>query len=297
MEELRVEREIVVHAGMDRVFAALTDPALFPTWGPQRIEGKLAVGERPILDFGPGGKCAVYVVALEAPRYFAYRWVQGETDPAIILGDPLAVPNNTLVEFRLDKVEQGTRVRVTETGMAPVGLVPKSALDQMGKGWELMLAGLPRHFASEGMAVADRIENEIVVPAPRARVFAALAEPTRWWAQQADGKMAPGEQVLLDFGQFGKVALLVEAVRPPDRLAFRWVQGVDDLALRKEDPRQHPSTLVELTLDEVPGGTRVRQVESGFLALPGEVGPHFKRAYQGWGVILGLLAHHLESPG
>src|SRR5687768_1760958 len=104
MEELRVEREIVVRAGLARVFAALTDPALFPTWGPERIEGKLAVGERPVLDFGAGGRCAVYVVALEPPRYFAYRWVQGKTDPAIILSDPLAVPNNTLVEFHLTKV-------------------------------------------------------------------------------------------------------------------------------------------------------------------------------------------------
>jgi uncharacterized protein YndB with AHSA1/START domain len=206
------------------------------------------------------------------------------------------VPNNTLVEFRLEKVEQGTRVRVTESGMAPVGVVPKGALDQMGKGWELMLAGLPRHFASEGLSLADRLENEIVLPAPKAQVFAALIEPTRWWAQKAEGKMAPGELVMLDFGQFGKIAVYVEAVRAPDRLAFRWVQGVDDPARRQADPRTAPSTLVELTLDEVPGGTRVRQSESGFLALPGDVAPHFKRAYQGWGVILGLLAHHLEAP-
>jgi uncharacterized protein YndB with AHSA1/START domain len=295
MEELRVEREIVVRGGIERVFAALTDPALFPTWGPERIEGKLAVGERPVLDFGAGGRCAVYVVALEAPRYFAYRWAQGETDPAIILGDPLAVPNNTLVEFRLDKVEQGTRVRVTESGMAPVGVVPKGALDQMGKGWEIMLAGLPRYFAAEGQPTSDRIDNQIVVPAARARVFAALTAPTGWWAHKAEGKMAAGEQVLLDFGQFGKIAIAVEAARSPDYVAFRWVQGVDDPALRQRDPRQHPSTLVEFQLDEVPEGTRVRQSESGFSSLPGDVARHFKRAYQGWGVILALLEHHLEG--
>jgi uncharacterized protein YndB with AHSA1/START domain len=297
MEDLRVEREIVVRAGVERVFAALTDPALFPTWGPERIEGKLAVGERPVFDFGGGGKCAVYVVALEAPRYFAYRWVQGETDPAILLGDPLAVPNNTLVEFHLDKVEQGTRVRVVESGKAPVGLVPKQALDQMGKGWELMLAGLPRHFAAETMAVSDRIENQIVLQAPRDKVFAALSDPTGWWAQKVEGTLAAGEQVLLDFGQFGKVVIHVEAVRAPAHLAYRWIPGGDDPARRMEDPRKHPSTLVEFHLDEVPEGTRVRQSESGFLSLPGGAGPPFKRAHQAWGVILGLLEHRFEAAG
>jgi hypothetical protein len=64
-----------------------------------------------------------------------------------------------------------------------------------------------------------------------------------------------------------------------------------------EDPRQGPSTLVAFDLDEVPEGTRVRQSESGFLALPGDATPHFKRAHQAWGVILGLLAHHFEAAG
>lgn len=261
----RVEREILIKGAIERVFAALTDPALYPTWGPERVEGRIAVGERPILDFGPGGKCAVYVVALEAPRYFAYRWAQGATDPAILVGDPLAVPN-TLVEFHLEADDGRTRVRVVESGIAALPSVPgvdvDQALENMGKGWELMIGGLGRSF--EQPEPGDRIDNERILAAPRERVYAALVSPESWWGG-------------------GKLEMTGVAADAPGYLAYRWRQGRD----------AGPETLVELRLDEAPGGTRLRQSESGFAALP-DAATHWKRAYQTWGVILGLLEHHLE---
>ena len=133
-----VQREIVIQGPVDRVFAALIDPSTFPSWGPEAIEGDVAPGERPVLDFGPagGGKVRVYVVAVEPPRRFAYRWAQGATDPAVLVGDPLAVPN-TLVEFFVDEVEGGTRVRVVESGISVLpGMeaAPDDAVENMGKG-------------------------------------------------------------------------------------------------------------------------------------------------------------------
>jgi uncharacterized protein YndB with AHSA1/START domain len=294
----RVEREIVIRAPVERVYAALTDPSLYPTWGPERVEGTLAPGERPIFDFGPGGggKVAVYVVAVEPPRYFAYRWMQGETDPEVLLGDPLGRPN-TLVEFHVEAFEDGTRVRVVESGVSSLPAVPgvdiDAGLDSMGKGWQLMLGGLARHFLP-GSGSDDMIENEIVVRAPREQVFEALLHPERWWATKVEGRMAAGELPVLDFGQFGRVRIEVFEVDPPDHLVFRWVQGVDDPARRLEDPRENPSTTVEFRLDATPEGTRIRHRESGFGALSGEgIHVHFKRAQQAWGIILGLLEMHL----
>lgn len=260
----RVEREIVIRGAIERVFAALTDPALFPTWGPERVEGTIAVGERPVLDFGPGGKCAVHVVALEAPRYFAYRWAQGATDPAVLLGDPLKAPN-TLVEFHLETIDGGTRVRVVESGIAalpvPPGIDVDTARENMGKGWELMIGGLARSF--EQPEPGDRIDNERVLAAPREQVYAALIEPTGWCGQE--------------------VTFEVVAAEAPSRLAFRWRQW----------EAAGPDTLVEYRLEDAPGGTRLRQSESGFDALP-DPAARWKRAYQAWGVMLGLLEHHLE---
>src|SRR5688572_25038769 len=142
----RVERETFARAPITKVFAALTDPSLFPTWGPERVDGTIAPGEQPVFDFGWGGKCRVHIVAIESPRYFAYRWKQGVYDPEILLRDPLDGPN-TLVEFHLEETGGGTRVRVVESGIDKLPQNPETniddALENMGKGWELMLGGLP----------------------------------------------------------------------------------------------------------------------------------------------------------
>lgn len=273
-----VEREVLIRGPIERAFAALTDPALFPTWGPERVEGTIAPGERPVLDFGASGRVRVYIVAVEPPRYFAYRWVQGVTDPEVLLADPLA-GHNTLVEFHLEAIDGGTRVRVRESGLASLPGVPgldrDKAIEHMGEGWRLMLDGLRRSFVD---GPADRVETEVTVATPAARAFAALASPTGWWAQTIDGAMTPGERPTLDFGPFGRAELEVVAVEPPARLAFRWSHW-------------GAPTLVELTVDDAAGGAVVRQVETGFTD-PTQV----KRARLGWGVILGLLEGHLRAP-
>jgi uncharacterized protein YndB with AHSA1/START domain len=245
----RVERETFMGATIDRVFAALTDPALYPTWGPERVEGRMVVGERPIFDFGPGGKAAVYIVAIEAPRYFAYRWMQGATDPAVLVGDPLAGPN-TLVEFHLDEQPGGTRVRVVESGLDKLPHMAgmsdadvDEALANMGKGWELMLGGLPRHFTFTG---GDVVENDIVLAAPRARVHALLLEPARWW--------------------FGGPTLEISSA-DDHQVTYVW-----------------DNAHIEFRLEDSERGTRLVQKQTGFTSTF-----EAKRAHQGWGVILGML--------
>jgi uncharacterized protein YndB with AHSA1/START domain len=279
----RVEREIVVRAPIERAYAALTDPALFPTWGPVAVEGRLAPGERPVLDFGDdgGGKVAVLVVAVDAPSYFAYRWAQGATDPAILLGDPLAAPN-TLVEFHLEAVADGTRVRVVESGIAALpGIADhETAAERMGEGWGLMLGGLASAITAGDPT--DEVTADVEIAAPRAEVFAALVAPVPWWAQRVDGAIAPGERPLLDFGMFGSARMHVLAVEPPSRLAYEWIEG-------------RPPTRAELTLEETAGGTRIRVRDRGYLALPADqIRRHFRRATQAWTIILGMLRSHLE---
>jgi uncharacterized protein YndB with AHSA1/START domain len=298
-----VEREIVITASIERAFAALTDPAQYPTWGPERIEGKLVPGERPVLDFGPagGGKVAIYVVAFEPPRYFAYNWVQGVSDPVALLADPLAGPY-TLVEFKLEPIEAGTRVRVIESGLAALpgmaGADLAAALKNMGIGWGLMLGGLGRSFEPRRESDGDRIENSLVLPVPRAQVYAALVQPGPWWGGvRVDGEIAAGERPVLDFGNFGKFRIEVCAAEPPHYLAYRRPQGVDDPAAQLEPSSEGRSTLVELHLDDAPEGTLLRQSESGFRTLTltsDDRDAVMKRADQGWGITLGMLQHHLH---
>ncbi|MET0411923.1 MAG: SRPBCC domain-containing protein [Polyangiaceae bacterium] len=296
----QVQRHVLIRGPIERAFAALTDASLFPTWGPLRIEGKLEPGQRPVLDFGPagGGKTAIYVVAIEAPSYFAYRWPQGTTDPAILLADPLAVPN-TLVEFRLEAVEGGTRVTVTESGISQLpsvsGMDPDTAIEHMGEGWQLMLGGLERYFDPEKGKVSDRIENERLLAAPRERAFSTLTAFT-WWAERVEGSLTPGSSPVLDFGQFGKSRIHVVALEPGRYFAFRWspMNPAADPAQRLADPLTVPNTLVELRLEDAPGGTRLLHSESGFVALP-DGAERSQTARAIWGMVLGLLERATNS--
>lgn len=297
----RVERNVLIRGSLERVFAALTDASLFPTWGPLRIEGQLEPGERPVLDFGSGGggKVAIYVVAFEAPRYFAYRWAQGATDPAVLLGDPLQVPN-TLVEFELEPVEEGTRVTVTESGIAalPVpcvpGVDPDQGLENMGEGWRLMLGGLARSFETGPGTVEDGLERHLTAPRSPEEVFATLTG-LGWWAQAVDGTVAEGESVVLDFGPFGKSRIHVVALEPTRRFAFVW-RPLDQNAGPEErlaDPRGGPNTTATFELEAAPEGTRITFSERGFTTVPNPEAT-FERARHAWGFILGMLESVLQ---
>lgn len=260
----------------------------------------MAAGERPILDFGPagGGRVAIYVVAVEPPRYFAYRWMQGITDPATLLGDPLQ-NQNTLVEFHVEGAPEGARVRVVESGLASLpgipGMDPELQAEQMGQGWMLMLGGLSRSLTRSGGGVRDAIENVVEVAYPAAKVYDALVHPERWWAESVEGTLAEGSLAVMDHGPFGRYRVFVEGARPPSRFAFRRIQGVEDPVKLLDDPRTSPSTLVRFDLEPTAGGTKLRQTESGFLALPGDAALACRRAEQGWGIVLGMLQMHLAT--
>jgi uncharacterized protein YndB with AHSA1/START domain len=294
-----VQRHIIVRADIKRAFAALTEPSLFPTWGPQRVEGKLEPGERPVLDFGAagGGKTAIYVVAVEAPNYFAFRWAQGATDPATLLSDPLSVPN-TLVEFRLEEVEGSTRVTVTESGISKLpgmpGLDPDTSLEHMGEGWQIMLGGLDRFFDPEAGKPADRIEIERLLEAPRERVFATFLSFS-WWAVNIEGTIAANQSAVLDFGQFGKSRIHVVALEAGKYLAFRWspMNPAAEQSQRLTEPLNVPNTLVEVSFEDTPNGTRLRLEETGFLSVPDAI-TRVQTARGLWPMLLGMLERSVK---
>jgi uncharacterized protein YndB with AHSA1/START domain len=137
-----IEREITVKASKKRVYEAITDPKQIVTWFPDAIEGSLEVGERPIFSFSKQNhKTQIYVEAAKPYEYFAYRWVPGRKG---IIGDVLKVPN-TLVEFRIEETENGTRISLKESGFAslPVEIAEESLRDNTG-GWKIMMDRLEK---------------------------------------------------------------------------------------------------------------------------------------------------------
>ena len=133
-----IVREITVKATKERVYKAITDPKEIISWFPDAIEGgTLEVGQRPVFIFENGEhKSQTYIEAARPFEYFAYRWVPGS---AGIIGDVLAVPN-TLVEFHIEELEDGTKVTVKESGFASLPAeVAEECFNQNSGGWEYMM--------------------------------------------------------------------------------------------------------------------------------------------------------------
>jgi uncharacterized protein YndB with AHSA1/START domain len=137
-----ITREITVKASKEKVYSAITDPKLITTWFPDKIEGTLEVGQRPIFIFtSENHKTQIYVEAARPFEYFSYRWVPGSTG---IVGDVLAVPS-TLVEFFIAEMDEGTKVTVKESGFSSLPPeVAQESFNQNSGGWEFMFNRLEK---------------------------------------------------------------------------------------------------------------------------------------------------------
>jgi len=139
-----IVREITVDAPKKRVFAAISDPEQIIQWFPDAVEGKLEAGEQPVFDFGEYGKNQVYIEAVEPDDYFAYRWIPGSNH---FMGDA-RTQSNTLVEFRLEETETGTKVTLTESGFASLSYENAAErLSDNNGGWDYMMERLSKLFA------------------------------------------------------------------------------------------------------------------------------------------------------
>ena len=149
------------------------------------------------------------------------------------------------------------------------------------------------------MKTTDRIEKEIVLRAPRARVWRALtdsAEFGAWFGVAFEGAFGAGQSVRgkLTFKGYTHVTLevLVERIEPERLFSYRWHPYAIDPKL---DFSAEPMTLVEFCLEEAPGGTRLSIVESGFDRLPAHRRDEaFRMNEPGWQQQLENVRKHVE---
>ena len=137
----QIERETVIAAPVERVWALLTEAEHLGRWfGDAGAE----------LDLGPGGALSLTweqhgtvhgrVVEVDAPRRFSYRWaVLRESQSEPVEG------NSTLVEFTLEAEGDATRLRVVESGFDTLFADPEKSAkryEDNTKGWGSELAEL-----------------------------------------------------------------------------------------------------------------------------------------------------------
>ena len=122
------------------------------------------------------------------------------------------------------------------------------------------------------MKSSDRIEKQIVLRAPKARVWRALTDAGQfgtWFRVKLDSEFAVGKKVTGQMTYPGYEGMpfeaTVERMEPEALFSMRWVPDAVDPDV---DYSNEPTTLVEFRLQEVSEGTLLTVTESGFDGIP-----------------------------
>lgn len=147
----------------------------------------------------------------------------------------------------------------------------------------------------------DRIQKQIDIEAPRARVWRALtnsAEFGQWFGVRLDAPFAPKSRIRGQITHPGyehvTFELQVERVEPEKLFSYRWHPYAID---PKVDYSSEPTTLVEFRLEEVKAGTRLTIVESGFDQIPAARRDEaFRMNTGGWAQQIQNIQRHVTAP-
>jgi uncharacterized protein YndB with AHSA1/START domain len=148
----RVEREILIEAPPEVVWAVVTEPEHIAGWFSDFAEIDLRPGGKAILTWKEHGAAHGQVEAVEPPHFFSFRWIRGtETE--------LREGNSTLVEFSLRAEGGGTRLRVVESRFpqleGPEDDKAKYA-EEHRQGWERELDELREYVRQQVRTSAGR---------------------------------------------------------------------------------------------------------------------------------------------
>jgi uncharacterized protein YndB with AHSA1/START domain len=159
------------------------------------------------------------------------------------------------------------------------------------------------------VAITDRIEKQVLLRAPRARVWNALTdvrEFEKWFGVRFDRPFAPGARmrgVLVGTTVDAAVAraqrqhaavpfeITVDRIEPERLFSFRWHPFAVDQTV---DYSKEPTTLVEFVLEDAPDGVLLIVSESGFDRIPLERRSQaFTSNDEGWSIMVKLVETYL----
>jgi uncharacterized protein YndB with AHSA1/START domain len=158
---------------------------------------------------------------------------------------------------------------------------------------------------------SDRIEKQVLLHAPRARVWRALTnadEFGRWFGVKFDGPFSAGaamKGVIVPTAVDAAVAkaqqpyagtafeITVDRLEPERLFSFRWHPYAVEPGV---DYSGEPTTLIVFTLDDAPGGILLTVTESGFDRIPLERrAKAFSANEQGWSMQVTLIEKYLAQ--
>jgi uncharacterized protein YndB with AHSA1/START domain len=146
----RIEKQIELSVPVSRVWRALTDHREFGEWFRVKMEGPFVPGQVArghILH--PGYEHLTWeavVETMEPERLFSFRWHPYAIDPKV---DYSKEPH-TLVEFRLEKTEKGTRLLLAESGFDQIPKERRHEAFRMNDGgWSQQLRNIEAHVQKQ----------------------------------------------------------------------------------------------------------------------------------------------------
>ncbi|MEQ9452471.1 MAG: SRPBCC family protein [Pseudomonadales bacterium] len=141
-----IVRTVTLKASIDKVWSAISDPQQFGTWFRCTVEG----------EFNPGTivNCAStyegheemvwqkLIKAVEPKRYFAFSWSPGDTGADQLEPDG----EQTLVEFFLQETNEGTVLKIRESGFAALSEELRNrSFELNSSGWDAQVENITQH--------------------------------------------------------------------------------------------------------------------------------------------------------
>jgi uncharacterized protein YndB with AHSA1/START domain len=144
-----IRKEIHLPAPRTKVWKALSDATEFGTWFGMKLEGGFAPGQPVHGQITHPGfdhiRLEMRIERMEAERLFSYRW---HPYPMDVKRDYSKEPM-TLVEFRLEAVEDGTLLTVVESGFDQLPADRRDEAFRMNDGgWTSQLKRVERYVAN-----------------------------------------------------------------------------------------------------------------------------------------------------
>jgi uncharacterized protein YndB with AHSA1/START domain len=148
----RIEKRIELKVPVSRVWRAITDHRQFGEWFRVKLDGPFVPGKVSHGNITHPGyehvKWEALVQKMEPERLFSFTWPHPKSlEPGEYSGDYSNAPR-TLVEFRLEKTENGTVLTVTESGFDQLpGELRLEAFRRNEGGWTEQMKNIETYVA------------------------------------------------------------------------------------------------------------------------------------------------------
>ena len=142
----RIEKQVSLNAPRSRVWRAIADSTQFGEWFGVKMEGPFAVGKTvrgKILNKAYEHiQMEMAIEQIEPETYFSYRWHPYANDPKADYSSEPA----TLVEFRLEEENGGTRLTIVESGFDRIPQTRRAEAFRMNdNGWTGQIRNIEKY--------------------------------------------------------------------------------------------------------------------------------------------------------